>query len=405
MRVSGLRCKECKEVYPVGAIYACSTCFGPLEVAYDEQPRDVEAERERILAGPHSLWRYGSFLPLDRAPEGALPAGLTPLICAPRLAEHLGVRRVWVKDDAANPTHSFKDRVVAVALACAVEFGFGDVACASTGNLANAVAAGASALGLRHHVLVPASLEREKLIASDVYGPGLVRVRGDYDQINRLSCELVDEVGWGFVNINLRPFYAEGSRTLAYEVMEQLGFRTPTRVVAPVASGSLYTKIGAGFKEWLGLGMAQGSLPVMHGAQAQGCSPVARAFAGGDEFCDPVRADTSVTSLAIGNPADGPYALRLARESGGSVEAVSDEEACAGVRLLAQTTGVFTEAAGGVSTAVLARLASEERLDPEDEIVLYITGCGLKTPESACGGLILAPEVNASLEAVSSASA
>jgi len=392
MRVQNLKCKECRSTYPVGAIYACERCFGPLEVAYPELEYGAEELKQRILAGPHTLWRYADFLPTEPA-EGSLPAGMTPLIRASRLAAELGVKEVWVKNDAANPSHSFKDRVVSVALSCAQELGFTEVACASTGNLANAVAAASSALGLTHHVLVPASLERHKLIASEIYGPGLIRVAGNYDQINRLSCQLADELGWGFVNINLRPYYAEGSKTLAYEVAEQLGFRLPSRVVCPIASGSLYTKIAYGFREWQDLGLADGELPIMCGAQPEGCSPVAQAFEDGEDFCQPVKPETVVTSLAIGNPADGSYALKTARETGGVIGAVSEDEMRAGVSLLARTTGVFAEAAGGVTTALLYRLAQEGCLDPDEEVVLYITGSGLKTAETVSNGDFLAPTI------------
>jgi threonine synthase len=360
MPPESLRCKECQTVYPLDARYVCEQCFGPLEVAYagragsDSDPAEL---RRRIQAGPHSLWRYGDFLPVQTLPQGHLPAGWTPLLRADRLAERLGLNEVWIKNDAANPTHSFKDRVVSIALARARELGFQTIACASTGNLANAVAAHAAAAGLDSYVFIPSNLEEQKVLATGVYGTNVVGVRGNYDDVNRLCTELSGEHEWAFVNINMRPYYAEGSKTLAYETAEQLGWELPDRVVAPIASGSLFTKIARGFQEWIDLGLVEGTLPTFNGAQAAGCSPVASAFADGKDFCRPVKPDTIAKSLAIGNPADGPYALDLARSSGGTIESVTDDEIREGIRLLAQTTGVFTETAGGATTAVLAKLA------------------------------------------------
>ncbi|HYY21103.1 MAG TPA: threonine synthase, partial [Thermoleophilaceae bacterium] len=297
----------------------------------------------------------------------------------------LGLREVWVKNDAANPTHSFKDRVVTVALAKAQELGYQVVACASTGNLANAVAAHAAAAGLESYVFIPADLEEQKILATGVYGTRLVAVQGTYDDVNRLCTELSAERDWAFVNVNVRPYYAEGSKTLAFEIAEQLGFELPDRVVAPIASGSLFTKIARGFDEWREVGLLEGDTPIMCGAQAAGCAPVARAFEAGEDFCRPVKPDTIAKSLAIGTPADGPYALELARRSGGSIDAVSDEEVREGVRLLAETTGVFTETAGGVTTAVLRRLAERGEIDPSERVVLVITGEGLKTLDAVRG--------------------
>jgi threonine synthase len=287
---------------------------------------------------------------------------------------------VWVKNDAANPTHSFKDRVVAVAGARARELEFETLACASTGNLANAVAAHAAAAGMDCYVFIPADLEEQKVLATGVYGARVVAVRGTYDDVNRLCTELSAEHPWAFVNVNMRPYYAEGSKTLAYETAEQLGWETPDRVVAPIASGSLFTKIARGFDEWLEVGLIDGDVPVMSGAQAAGCGPVAEAFAGGHDVCRPVRTpDTIAKSLAIGNPADGPYAVDLARRTGGTIDAVTDDEIRAGIRLLAETTGIFTETAGGVTTAVLAKLAERGDIGPDERVVVYITGEGLKT--------------------------
>jgi len=381
--LESLRCKECGAEYPLDASYVCERCFGPLEVAYDLGGVDPAETKRKIQAGSHGIWRYSDFLPFSEQPpaaRGALEPGLTPLIRAERLAERLGLREVWVKNDAANPTHSFKDRVVAVALAKARELGFETVACASTGNLANAVAAHAAAAGLDSYVFVPSDLEEQKLLATGVYGTTLVGVRGTYDDVNRLCTQLSEARGWAFVNVNLRPYYAEGSKTLAFETVEQLGWALPDRVVCPIASGSLFTKLGRGFEEWRSLGLVDGELPRFSGAQATGCDPVAEAFEAGQEICRPrQRPETIAKSLAIGNPADGPYALELARSSGGGIDSVTDDEIRDGIRLLAETTGVFTETAGGVTTAVLARLAERGDIDPGERVVLYITGEGLKT--------------------------
>ena len=391
-----LQCRECGAEYPLEALYVCERCFGPLEVAYDHTrlTKDLDGLRRRIQAGPQNIWRYADFLPLMDGPPGpsgrlasrvGLPAGCTPLIRADRLASQLGLGEVWVKNDAANPTHSFKDRVVSVATARARELGFQTIACASTGNLANSVAAHGAALGLESYVFIPADLEEQKILATGVYGTNLVAVRGNYDDVNRLCTELSGEREWAFVNINMRPYYAEGSKTLAFEIAEQLGWELPDRCVIPVASGSLFTKIAKGFQEWRELGLLEGELPRMNGAQAEGCAPVASAFAAGHDVCRPVKPDTIAKSLAIGNPADGPYALDLARRTGGSVDAVSDEEIRAGIALLAQTTGIFTETAGGVTTAVLAKLAARGDIGPDERVVLVITGDGLKTLDAVRG--------------------
>jgi threonine synthase len=391
MAVSHLECKECKTEYPLEALYVCERCFGPLEVAYDHSrlaEGGVDGLRRRIQAGPQNIWRYADFLPTVEGPPGpsgrvasrvGLPAGCTPLIRADRLAARLGLGEVWVKNDAANPTHSFKDRVVSVAAARARELGYQTIACASTGNLANSVAAHGAALGLESYVFIPADLEEQKVLATGIYGTRLVAVRGNYDDVNRLCTELSAERDWAFVNVNLRPYYAEGSKTLAYEIAEQLGFELPDRCVVPIASGSLFTKIAKGFEEWRELGLLDGELPKLNGAQAEGCAPVASAFAAGHEVCRPVKPDTIAKSLAIGNPADGPYALEVARRTAGGVDCVDDEEIRAGIQLLAQTTGIFTETAGGVTTAVLAKLAARGEIDPSERVVLVITGEGLKT--------------------------
>jgi threonine synthase len=389
MAIDALHCKECGAEYELGAQYVCERCFGPLEVVYTHAPiEDIPALRRRIQGGPQNIWRYADFLPLEAQPgpsrressRAGLPAGCTPLVRADRLAERLGLGELWVKNDAANPTHSFKDRVVAVAAARARELGFETLACASTGNLANAVAAHAAAAGMDSYVFIPADLEEQKVLATGVYGTRVIAVRGTYDDVNRLCTELSGEHPWAFVNVNMRPYYAEGSKTLAYETAEQLGWETPDRVVAPIASGSLFTKIARGFEEWLELGIIDGDVPTMSGAQAAGCGPVAEAFAAGQEVCRPVRTpETIAKSLAIGNPADGPYALDLARRTGGTIDSVTDDEIRAGIRLLAETTGIFTETAGGVTTATLAKLAERGDIDRSERVVLYITGEGLKT--------------------------
>jgi threonine synthase len=407
MAAEKLRCRECKADYPLEALYVCERCFGPLEVAYGRETAvDIAGLRRRIQGGPQNIWRYADFLPLVGGPPGpsnrrasrsGLPAGCTPLIRADRLADRLGLGEVWVKNDAANPTHSFKDRVVSVAAARARELGYDVLACASTGNLANAVAAQAAALGLGSYVFIPADLEDQKILATGVYGTRLVAVRGNYDDVNRLCTELSADHDWAFVNINMRPYYAEGSKTLAFEIAEQLGWELPDRVVAPIASGSLFTKIAKGFEEWLELGLVAGELPAFNGAQATGCAPVADAFAAGRDFCKPVKPDTIAKSLAIGNPADGPYALDLARRSGGGIDAVSDEEIRAGIALLAETTGIFTETAGGVTTAVLAKLAERGDVDPGERVVLVITGDGLKTLD-AVRGTFTTHEIDPSVE-------
>jgi threonine synthase len=382
MPVEALQCKECHEQYPLDARYVCDRCFGPLEVKYDFSGLDPDGARRKIQAGPRSIWRYSDFLPFENRPPAPLTTGTTPLLKADRLAERLGLREVFVKNDAANPTHSFKDRVVSIALAKARELGYRVVACPSTGNLANAVAAHAAANGLESYVFIPADLEEQKILATGVYGTTLVKVRGSYDDVNRLCMELAaDREDWAFVNVNVRPYYAEGSKTLGYEIAEQLSFTLPDRVVCPIASGSLFTKIARGFQEWQEVGLIPDAdkQPVFNGAQGEGCAPVATAFSEGWEICKPVRPSGIAKSLAIGNPADGPYALELARKSGGTVESVSDDEIREGIRLLAETTGVVTETAGGTTTAVLKKLTDRGEIDRDERVVLVITGEGLKT--------------------------
>ena len=380
MSIENLKCKECGSTFELGANYFCENCFGPLEVTYDLSALDATEAKRRIQAGSQGIWRYADFLPFEGRPGDPLEPGLTPLLRADRLAEALELdAEVWIKNDAANPTHSFKDRVVAVAVAKARELGFETVACASTGNLANAVAAHAAAAGLDSYVFVPANLEEQKLLATGVYGTNLVGVRGNYDDVNRLCTQLAETRPWAFVNVNLRPYYAEGSKTLAYETAEQLGWELPDRVVCPIASGSLFTNLGRGFQEWLDLGLLEGDQPVFNGAQALGCSPVATAFAEGWDVCKPQKPETIAKSLAIGDPADGPYAVELARRSGGGVDSVTDEEIRGGIKLLAETTGIFTETAGGVTVGVLQKLAERGEIGAGERVVVYLTGEGLKT--------------------------
>src|SRR4051812_25683850 len=396
MAASQLTCRECGADYPLEARYVCDRCFGPLEVRYQHGhlKADLPELRRRIQSGPQNIWRYADFLPVEAPPgpstratsRAGLPAGCTPLVKADRLAERLGLREVWVKNDAANPTHSFKDRVVAVAAQRARELGFDTLACAPPGTPATPAPAAGAALGIETYVFIPSDLEEQKILAPGVYGTTLVKVRGNYDDVNRLCTELSGErESWAFVNVNLRPYYAEGSKTLAYEIAEQLGWATPDRVVAPIASGSLYTKIAKGFEEWRELGLISGELPTMNGAQAVGCSPVAQAFEAGRDICRPVKPDTIAKSLAIGNPADGPYALELAKRSEGGIDAVNDDEIRAGIRLLAETTGIFTETAGGTTTATLAKLAERGDIGAGERVVLVITGEGLKTLDAVRG--------------------
>ena len=396
MAPRSLSCKECGTSYPLEARYVCEQCFGPLEVAYDHSGLDPAEAKRKIQAGPQGIWRYADFLPFGERPADPLQPGLTPLLRADRLAERLGLDEVWVKNDAANPTHSFKDRVVAVAIAKARELGFETVACASTGNLANAVAAHAAAAGLDSYVFVPADLEEQKLLATGAHGTRLVGVKGSYDDVNRLCTELCESRPWAFVNVNLRPYYSEGSKTVGYEIAEQLGWSLPDRIVCPVASGSLFTRIAKGLEEWRTLGLVEGELPTFDGAQAAGCDPVAVAYREGNDVCRPQRPETIAKSLAIGNPADGPYAVELARRTGGAIESVDDEEIRAGIRLLAETTGVFTETAGGVTTAVLAKLAAAGAIAPGERVVVVITGDGLKTLDAVRPGFEIA-EIDPSL--------
>ena len=375
---TALSCRECGKTSPLGPHYACDECFGPLEVSYDF-PRLTRAD---IEAGPHSIWRYASLLPVPRdiASRPTTEPGYTRLVRADGLAAELGMRRLWIKDDSGNPTHSFKDRVVAVALAAATEMGFKVLACPSTGNLANAVAAAAARAGIRSVVMVPANLEKQKILTTAVYGGTFVTVDGTYDDVNRLASELAGEhEDWAFVNVNVRPYYAEGSKTLGFEIAEQLGWRLPDQIVVPIASGAQLVKIDKGFGELAELGLVEDKPWRVFGAQATGCSPVSEAFSKGWDVVRPVKPSTIAKSLAIGNPADGPYVLDVVRRTGGVVADVSDPEIVDSIRLLARTQGIFGETAGGVTVGVLRKLLDSGQLDPDAETVIINSGDGLKT--------------------------
>jgi threonine synthase len=393
-----LSCRECGHTTPLGSGHACVECFGPLEVAYDFPA----FTRQQIESGPLSMWRYASLLPVP--PEVAstpnLDPGWTRLVHADQLASTLGMRELWIKDERGNPTHSFKDRVVGVALAAAVELGFKVLACPSTGNLANAVAAAAARAGIRAVVLIPADLEAQKVIGSAVYGCSLVAVQGSYDDVNRLASELADErEDWAFVNVNVRPYYAEGSKTIGFEIAEQLGWRLPEQIVVPVASGAQLVKIDKAFRELIATGLVEDTPYRVFGAQATGCSPVATAFRAGHDVVHPVRPATIAKSLAIGNPADGPYVLDVVRRTGGAVADVSDDELVDAIRLLASAEGIFAETAGGVTLAVLRALLKEGTIDPDARTVIINSGDGLKTPDAVADAIEGITPIRATLEA------
>ena len=381
VHVAALRCKECSREYPVGAFNVCDFCFGPLEVVYDIEGIAAVASRERIEAGPASLWRYADFLPADYNPDVDINAGFTPLVRSRGLADRLGLDELWIKNDSVNPSYSFKDRVVAVATAKALELGFDTLACASTGNLACSVAAHAARAGMTAYVFIPADLEHGKVLGAAVYAPTMVAVNGNYDDVNRLCSELADQHPWAFVNINVRPFYADGSKTLGYEVAEQLGWRAPAHAVAPSASGAMFTKIFQGFKEFEQTGIIGSARTRMHCAQARGCSPIATAYEEERFVIRPVKPATIAKSLGIGNPADGYYALKTIEASGGSAVIAEEHEVAECIKLLAQTEGIFTEGAGGVAIAGLKRLVERGEIRRDEPTVVYITGNGLKTTE------------------------
>jgi threonine synthase len=381
--VTGLRCRECGRQYPAEALHVCDFCFGPLEVAYDYERIAATISPESIAAGPRTIWRYRDLLPVDDDAPVDLGAGFTPLLRADRLAAELGLGELWIKNDTANPTGSFKDRVVSVALTKARQLGFKVAACASTGNLANSVAAHAARAGMASIVLIPEDLERAKVTMTAVYGGTVIAVKGSYDDVNRLCAELTSEhPSWAFVNVNVRTYYAEGSKTLAFEVAEQLGWRAPDHVVVPIASGSQLTKVAKGFSELVKVGLLEHQAVRVSGAQAEGCSPVATAFANGADAISPVKPCTIAKSLSIGNPADGWYALDAIRRSGGSCAAVTDAEVLDGIRLLARTEGIFAETAGGVTIATLAKLAASGDVRRDECVVALVTGHGLKTVEA-----------------------
>jgi threonine synthase len=384
---TALRCRECHREFALEPIYVCDFCFGPLEVVYDYDAMRGVVTRDAIERGPLSVWRYADLLPCDPGYAVDIEAGYTPLVKAERLGDLLGLRNLYLKNDCANPTWSFKDRVVTVAATKAREFGFETLACASTGNLANSVAAHAARSGMEAFVFIPSDLEQGKVIGSSVYGATLIAVDGSYDDVNRLCSELTATYNWAFVNVNMRPYYAEGSKTLGFEVAEQLGWRAPDHCVVPMASGSLHVKIWKGLQELTKLGLIEPARTKMSGAQAAGCSPIVTAFEAGTLNVRPVRPNTIAKSLAIGNPADGYYSLQVLAETGGAGVAVSDEEVIEGINLLARTEGIFAETAGGVVVSGLKRLAESGRVAPDETVVAFITGAGLKTQEAVMGSL------------------
>lgn len=384
--VKGLKCRECGREYPKDPIYVCEFCFGPLEVIYDYEAIKKAISKEKIASRSKSLWRYRELLPIDGEPTSGLNSGFSPLFKAERLGNVLGVKELYIKDDSTvHPTLSFKDRVVAVALTKSKEFGFDTVACASTGNLANSVAAQAAASGLDSFIFIPSNLESSKVIGSLIYGPNLVAVDGNYDEVNRLCSEIANRYRWAFVNINIRPFYAEGSKTQVYEIVEQLGWKAPMHIIVPCAGGSLITKIWKGLKEFYKLGFIDELKTKVYAAQAEGCSPIVTAIKENSEIIKPVKPVTIAKSLAIGNPADGYYAVKTTKESRGYGESSTDEEIVEAIKLLARTEGIFTETAGGVTLSGTKKLIESGRIPKDESIVICITGNGLKTQEAVSG--------------------
>ncbi len=382
-KMKALICRECGKEYPTEALHVCELCFGPLEVKYNYDEIKEALSRASVEAGPKSLWRYKELLPVEGRPTVGLHAGMTPLVHAKNLGSFLGLDELYIKNDCVNqPTLSFKDRVVAVALTRARELGYETAACASTGNLANSVAAHAAQAGMQCYVFIPGDLEAAKVLGNLIYRPKVVEIEGNYDDVNRLCSEIAGERRWAFVNVNIRPYYAEGSKTLAFEVVEQLGWRAPDQVVVPMASGSLLTKIWKGLNEFKKIGFLKDMSTKVNGAQAEGCSPIATAFKDGRDFFKPVKPNTIAKSLAIGNPADGYYALKTTAESGGTMEAITDDEVIEGIKLLAQTEGIFAETAGGVTIGTLRKLVKQGAIRKHDVTVAYITGNGLKTQEA-----------------------
>ena len=400
---TNLKCRECGREYPLAAQNVCNFCFGPVEVTYDYDGIKKNVTRARIEAGPSSLWRYKDFLPCDADNAIDIGAGYTPLIRAKNLGKALGLNNLYIKNDTTNPTWSFKDRVVAVASSRARELGYEKLACASTGNLANSVSAHAAAAGMEAVVFIPHDLELGKVLGSSIYGPTLVKVNGNYDDVNRLCSELADNYNWAFVNVNVRPYYSEGSKTLGFEVAEQLGWRLPDHCVVPIASGSLFVKIKKGFTELAKAGLIEDKPVRMSGAQATGCSPVAQAWEEGSMTFKPQRPNTIAKSLAIGNPADGFYSLVQLKETGGSCGNVSDPEIVEGMKLLAETEGIFGETAGGVTVASLRQLAAAGRIHPDELTVAFITGAGFKTVEAVADSLKKPLEIEPTLSSFETA--
>ena len=393
-----LKCRECGREYPLRATHVCEFDFGPLEVVYDYDQIKKSLTRASMPSRPKSMWRYRELLPVAEDPTVGLQAGFTPLVKAGRLAKRLGVREIWIKNDAVNcPSLSFKDRVVSVALSRARELGFETVACASTGNLANSVAANAAAAGLKAYVFIPSDLEPGKIINSLIYGANVICIKGHYDEVNRLCAEIAGRFGWAFVNVNMRPYYAEGSKSMGYEIIEQLGWTVPKHTVVCMASGSLLTKIHKSYQEFVKLGLASGTEYRIHGAQATGCSPISTAHKAGLDFFKPVKPNTIAKSLAIGTPADGFYALKVMQETGGAAEDVTDDEIREGMRLLAETEGIFAETAGGVTVGVAKKLIASGKIPQDDSVVLCITGNGLKTLDALNGHLGHPREIKPSL--------
>ena len=404
--VKGLKCRECGREYPKDPLYVCEYCFGPLEVDYDYDRIKKKLTREVIQSRPKTLWRYREFMPIDKEPTDGLQSGFTPLIRATNLEKELGVKELYIKDDSVNhPTLSFKDRVVAVALSKAKEFGFKTVACASTGNLANAVSAQAAVANLRRFIFIPVDLELGKVIGTLIYDPILIAVEGNYDQVNRLCSEIATKYKWAFVNINIRPYYAEGSKTYGHEIAEQLGWKVPKHIVVPCAGGSLITKIRKGFKEFEKIGLIKGVDTKIYAAQARGCAPIVTAVKENSDIIKPVKPNTIAKSLAIGNPADGIYAVGTVRESGGWAEDVSDDEIVEAIKLLAATEGIFTETAGGVTLGATKKLIEQARIPKDESIVVCITGNGLKTHEAVAAKIgkpiKIKPNLNSFEEALS----
>ncbi len=396
--MKALKCRECAREYPLAATHVCEFDFGPLEVVYDYARIGSSITREKIMSRPQTMWRYRELLPIANEPTVGFQVGYTPLVKATRLAKKLGLRELWIKNDTVNyPTLSFKDRVVSVALSRARELGFTTVACASTGNLANSVAANAASAGLKSYVFIPADLEQGKVINSLVYGANVIGIRGHYDEVNRLCAEIAGKFGWAFVNVNMRPYYAEGSKSMGFEIMEQLGWQIPQHTVVCMASGSLLTKIHKSYQEFSKLGLVKDASYKVHGAQATGCSPISTAQKAGLDFFKPVKPDTIAKSLAIGTPADGFYALKVMKETGAASDDVTDDEIREGIRLLAECEGIFAETAGGVTVGVAKKLVASGKIPANESVVLCITGHGLKTLDAVVGHVGRPREIRPSL--------